>query len=74
MKKEVKYYPLTTGQMILMLSQKYSMKKQINNVCATIHIVNDVDEALLVQSITLAMMRFPSMNCRLTERDGKVVQ
>lgn len=68
------FYPLTSGQMILLYSQKYSIKKQINNVCATIHITSPVDEDLLMQALTLALMRSPSINCRFTTQGKDTVQ
>ena len=68
------FYPLTSGQMILLYSQKYSMKKQVNNVCATIRITSPVDEELLLQALTLALMRSPSINCRFTTQGKETVQ
>ena len=67
-------YPLTSGQMILFYSQKYCSKKQINNICATIHITSSVDEDLLHQALMLALMRSPSLNCRFTMKGKDVVQ
>lgn len=72
--KERTYYPLTAGQMILLFSQKYSTKKQINNVCATVNILNEVDHKLLYQAIYMAAMRFPSINCRFTAQGKETVQ
>ena len=72
--KEYTYYPLTAGQMILLYSQKYSTKKQINNVCATVNILNDIDPKLLYQAIYMASMRYPSMNCRFTPQGKDTVQ
>ena len=68
------YYPLTTGQMILMYSQKYSVKKQINNVCATFRITNKPDIEILRQAIILGIMRFPCMSFRMSMQEREMVQ
>ena len=67
-------YPITSGQMMIYYTQKFCYKKQISNICAVVNIENDVDEALLYQSVLLAAMRFPSMNCRITNKDDKLMQ
>ena len=66
-------YPITSGQMMIYYTQKFCFKKQISNICATISI-GQADEALLYQSVLLAAMRFPSMNCRITAQGEKLMQ
>lgn len=66
-------YPITSGQMMIYYTQKFCFKKQISNICATISI-GQADEALLYQSVLLAAMRFPSMNCRITTQGEKLMQ
>ena len=68
------YYPLTTGQMILSYSQKYSTKKQVNNVCATFRISSKLEIETFKQALILGVMRFPCMNFRLTMRGEEMVQ
>ena len=72
--KERIYYPVTSGQMIMFYTAKFSPRKQITNVCATINITTPLDEALLCQALTMAVMRFPTLNCRLTMQGEKIVQ
>ena len=68
------YYPLTTGQMILMYSQKYSIKKQVNNVCATFRFTKTPNIEILKQAIIHGIMKFPCMSFRLTTQNGEMVQ
>lgn len=72
--EERKYYSLTSGQQLLLYSQKFCYKKQVNNICARIDIKSQIDETLLFQSIFLTMMRSPSGNVRLTKQGKEIVQ
>ena len=73
MAKEPTYYPLTTAQNIMYVSQKYSFKKSIVDVCSMIHFDCDMDEKLLMQALYMALLRNESSRVRL-HKVGKEIK
>ena len=68
------YYPITSGQMIMFYTAKFSPRKQITNVCTSINIQTPMDDKMLCQALMLAIMRYPALNCRLTMQGDKIMQ
>lgn len=73
MSKEPVYYPLTTAQQIMYVSQKYSLKKSIVDICTMLHFDCELDENLLLQAIHMAMLRNESSRVRL-HKVGKEIR
>ena len=73
MPREVKLYPLTSPQQMLFLSQKYSYKKSIVDICTMLHFEAEIDQNLMLQAINLAMLRNKSASIRL-RKEGKAIK
>lgn len=74
MPNEPTYYPLVAAQEMLYFSQKYSFNKAIVNISSMTHLDCEVDAALMLQAITLGMMRNQSSAVRLHKVGKKVMQ
>ena len=73
MKQEVLYYPMTIGQGVLIFADKYCLIRSWMNIAAVIDIHSPIDEQLMLQAMTLTMMRTPSARLRLHKQDKKTV-
>ena len=68
------YYPLTTAQQIMYVSQKYSFKKSIVDVCTMLHFDCEIDPNLMLQAIHVAMLRNQSSRVRLHKVGKEIMQ
>ncbi|GKU25880.1 condensation domain-containing protein [Clostridium folliculivorans] len=71
---EKKYYDLSAAQKILLLSQKYTLHKQVNNVCTSILMDTELDFEILRKAIQKAYERNDSLRVRLIKLDKEVKQ
>lgn len=60
-----KYFDLTMGQGIMRYSQKFAPKKSIVDICSMLSFDCEINKQLLVQALTLAMLRNESSHVRL---------
>jgi hypothetical protein len=67
---ERKYYDLSSAQKILFFSQKYTIHKQVNNVCTSALIDKELDFEVLRQSILMTYDRIDALRVRM-EKVGK---
>ncbi len=75
MKMELKRYPITVAQNLLLTMLQGAKHKQVLNVCVSLLIKLDVDFNLLAQSVKEAIARDDSTRTRFTkDKDGKVEQ
>ncbi|MBU5317547.1 hypothetical protein KQI30_14930 [Clostridium bornimense] len=63
-------YDLTPAQKLMYYSVKYSLKKSVVNIGASIWIKDKMDIPLLKEAIYLAILRMDALNIRLTEEDN----
>lgn len=73
MPKEPTYHPLTTAQQIMYVSQKYSFKKSVVDICTMLHFDCDINPNLMLQAIHVAMLRNQSSRVRL-HKVGKEIK
>jgi hypothetical protein len=71
---EIKYYDLSSAQKILLLSQKYTIHKQVNNICTSILMDTELDFDILKKAIEKAYERNDSLRVRLIKLDKKLKQ
>lgn len=76
MEQPSEFYPLTQSQLLMFYNLKFSYKKAIVNICNTLHFDCDIDRDLMLQAVTLAMLRNKSASIRLrkmkeTDASGK---
>jgi len=67
---ENKMYRLTPAQDLLMFSQKFSLLKQVNNVCTLMFTEHKLDDKMLDEAVSLAIQRNDCLQIRLV-KDGK---
>jgi len=68
------YYPLTTSQHLMMLSEEAAGTSVVTNLCMLMHFMKPVDHELLLQAATLATMRNKTASIRLTRKGNQMVQ
>lgn len=61
------YYDLTAAQQILFYSQKYTIHKQVNNVCTSILMNKELDFGILKKAIEKAYERNDSFRLRIVK-------
>lgn len=71
---EKKYYDLSAAQKILFFSQKYTIHKQVNNVCTSILIDEELDFDILKKAIQKAYERNDSLRIRLIKLNKEIKQ
>ena len=72
---ELKRYPITVAQNLLLTMLQGAKHKQVLNVCVSLLIKLDVDFNLLAQSVKEAMARDDSTRTRFTKNeDGSIEQ
>ena len=71
--KEIKYYPMTTSQDLLLFADKFIFKKAWMNIAAVLSIDGEVDEQIMLQAMYLALVRTPSASLRLHKADKKTI-
>lgn len=71
---ERKYYDLTSAQMILFFSQKYTIHKQVNNICTSVLTDMELDFDILKKAIEKAYERNDSFRVRIVEVDKVMKQ
>lgn len=71
---ERKYYDLTASQLVLAYSQKFTVHKQVNNVCISILVDQELDFDLLEKAITKAYERNDALRIRMVKRENKTMQ
>jgi len=71
---ERKYYDLSAAQGILFYSQKFTLHKQVNNICTSVLTDSDIDLNLLEQAIKIAYERNDSFRMRIVKVDKAMKQ
>ncbi|HZJ99894.1 MAG TPA: condensation domain-containing protein, partial [Tissierellaceae bacterium] len=64
---EKKYYALTPAQMTLFFSQKYTVQKQVNNICTSVLVDQELDFDILKKSIQKAYERNDCLRIRIVK-------
>lgn len=60
-----KRYPLTIGQQVVLLQQKYAINKAISNICIAVHFEKEIDHTLMMQALTNALYRNHSISIHI---------
>ena len=71
---ERKYYDLTAAQNILFFSQKYTIHKQVNNVCTSVLVDKELDLDRLKKAIEIAYDRNDALRIRIVKVDKSMKQ
>lgn len=67
------YYPLNISQKILAFSLKFVPKKELMNICSEIEFTRELDAKLMLQALTLGLMRSPSASMRMHLNENKEI-
>lgn len=67
------YYDLSPSQMLLFMSQKYTLHKQVNNICTSVLTDVELDFDILKKAIEMAYERNDSLRMRVVKQ-GKVMK
>lgn len=68
------YMPLTMGQKIMYVSQKFCMRKSVVDICTMLHFDCEMDPRLLMQAIQLGITRNESSFVRLHKVGKEIMQ
>lgn len=71
---EKKYYDLTAAQNILFFSQKYTIHKQVNNICTSVLVDKELDFDTLRKAIEIAYDRNDALRIRIVKVDKSMKQ
>jgi hypothetical protein len=71
---ERKYYDLTSGQKLLVQSQKFSLHKSVNNICTSILMDKALDFHVLKEAIEKEYERNDALRIRVLKVDGEMKQ
>jgi len=71
---ERKYYDLTSGQKLLVQSQKFSLHKSVNNICTSILMDKALDFRVLKEAIEKEYERNDALRIRVLKVDGEMKQ
>ena len=69
-----KYYNLSAAQKILFLSQKYTIYKQVNNICTSVLVDCDLDYNTMKEAVNEAYKRNDAFRIRIVEIDKEAKQ
>lgn len=70
----MEYFPLSLSQQNILNLERIFPGTSVNNISTTVRIKGNLDFRLLQESIHLVLEKDASINTRLTEQDGKLVQ
>lgn len=68
------YYDLNTSQKVLLYAQTYTVHKQLNNVCTSVLVDQELDSDLLSQAIKKAYERNDALGVRLVKKGKEIKQ
>lgn len=71
---EKNYYKLTPAQELLVRSQKFTVHKQVNNICTSLLLDKELDINLLKEAIRLEYERNDSLRIRVTKVGSELMQ
>ena len=74
LKMDKKYYDLTAAQKILFVSQKYTIYKQVNNICTSVLMDKELDYNIMKQAVDIAYKRNDAFRIRVVEVDKEAKQ
>ena len=66
-----KSFPLTGAQELILQQQKYSLDKSISNINIMVHFEGEINDELMLQSLSLALLRNPSVSFQVRKSSGK---
>lgn len=64
-------FPLTITQEIILLQQRYSLDKSISNINVMAHFEGEVNDELMLQALSMALLRNRSASFQVRKSSGK---